>query len=76
MSSNETKQKTEELCICRQCPSFVNCKEEITFCLMETGKSNCIKKENGCICGGCPIEKKFDFMHGYYCTRGSEKEQL
>lgn len=75
MISQWTKEKIEELCVCRQCPSFLECKEEITFCLAKSGKSRCIEKENGCICGGCPIEKKMGFMHGYYCTRGSEKFQ-
>ncbi len=75
MNLKETRQKMEELCVCRQCPSFIDCKEEIAFCLAETGKSKCIKNENGCICGGCPVEKKLGFLHGYYCVRGPEEGQ-
>src|SRR3989339_204833 len=37
--------------------------------------SECYKKENGCICGNCPVTKEMGLKHGYYCTRGSEKEQ-
>ncbi|MCD4821867.1 MAG: DUF2769 domain-containing protein [Methanococcoides sp.] len=40
------------------------------------GKSSCITEEKGCICGGCPVTEKLGLTHGYYCTCGSEKEQL
>jgi len=40
------------------------------------GKSKCIKEEKGCVCGGCPVTMKMGLKHGYYCTKGSEKEQL
>lgn len=75
MDLKEIRQEMEKLCVCPQCPSFVGCKERIAFCLSESGKSNCIKKEKGCMCGGCPVEKKMGFKHIYYCTRGSEKDQ-
>ena len=42
------------ICMCRMCPSFVDCEEEIAFCLASTGKSACIKKEKGCLCPACP----------------------
>ena len=38
-----------------------------------------------CICGGCPswvecgsypVTEKMSLKDGYYCTRGSEKEQM
>ncbi|MBD3398576.1 DUF2769 domain-containing protein [Candidatus Micrarchaeota archaeon] len=63
------------MCICRQCPSFVECKEKIAYCLPSIGKSSCIKEEKGCICGACPVTKEMGLTHGYYCIRGSEKEQ-
>ena len=76
MNIKETREKMLELCICPQCPSFVDCKEEITFCLAESGKSKCIKDRKGCVCGGCPVEKQMGFNHGYYCVLGAEKDQI
>ncbi len=75
MNSQEIRQEMEKLCICRQCPSFIDCQKDIAFCLAETGKSQCIKKEKGCICFGCPVEKRMGFTHGYYCMRVPEKDQ-
>ena len=69
------KKKAVGLCLCRMCPSFVDCKEEIAFCLTEPGVSICIKKEQGCLCPGCPVQAEEDFSHVYYCTRGSEAGQ-
>ena len=63
------------LCICGICPSFVDCKEEIAYCLAQKEKSNCIKNEQGCLCPGCPVQAEEDFLHVYYCTRGSENGQ-
>lgn len=69
------KKKGIGLCICRMCPSFVDCKEEIAFCLAENNKSGCIKKEQGCLCPGFPVQGEEDFRHVFYCTRGSQTEQ-
>lgn len=73
--TKEDKTKVFELCLCPQCPSWVECKETGGYCLSSVGKSKCIKKEKGCICGGCPIHQEMKLQHGYFCTRGSEKEQ-
>ncbi len=66
-------------CICAQCPSFL--KEECAkagekggYCL--AGKSKVITKENGCICGNCPVTAKMGLKWGYYCTRGSAAEMM
>jgi len=67
------KEMAIKMCICKNCPSYIECDEEIGYCLI--GKSKCIKEEKGCICGGCPVTKEMKLKHGYYCTRGSEKEQ-
>jgi hypothetical protein len=75
METNEIRQKMEGLCICRQCPSFVDCSERVAYCLQETRKSNCIKDQRGCICGGCSVWKQLGFKNGYYCVLGSEKKQ-
>ncbi len=63
------------LCICGMCPSFVKCNEEIAYCLAKEGTSDCIKKEQGCLCPGCPVQAEENFLHVYYCTRGSETGQ-
>ncbi len=44
------------LCNCGMCPSFVDCKEEIAYCLAEKGTSGCINFEQGCLCPGCPVQ--------------------
>jgi hypothetical protein len=61
----------EKKCICRTCPSFVDCKEKIAYCLI--GKSKCIKEMKGCICGGCPVHSELGLKSGYYCLKGKEK---
>ncbi len=63
------------LCVCVMCPSYIDCKEEIAFCIAENRKSRCITKEKGCLCPGCPVQDREGFQHVYYCVRGSEKEQ-
>jgi len=63
------------LCICGMCPSFVDCREEIAYCLAVSQKSSCITEEQGCLCPGCPVLEKEGFSHVYYCTRGSEAYQ-
>lgn len=75
MNSKETREKMKPLCICSTCPTYVECVEEVAFCLAESGKSNCIKDKNGCLCGGCPVQKQMGFEHHYYCILGPEKDQ-
>lgn len=75
MNSEELREKMERLCVCQQCPSYVDCHEEVTFCLAESGRSKCIKDRKGCLCGGCAVAKQMKFDHGYYCVFGSEKDQ-
>jgi hypothetical protein len=36
-------------CICKRCPSYVECEEKAGFCLV--GKSTCIKEKKGCTDG-------------------------
>ncbi len=64
------------LCLCRMCPTYLDCNEMIAFCLGTTGTSACIKKEKGCLCPGCPVEEQEGFTHVYYCIRGTERDQL
>jgi hypothetical protein len=69
------RKEAVRLCMCRMCPSYVDCKEEISFCMADPGKSRCITKEAGCLCPGCPVQDREGFSHVYYCIRGNEKEQ-
>jgi hypothetical protein len=64
-------------CTCPDCPSFVDCDKDdkVAYCLASVGKSSCIEEEKGCICGSCPVHEKMELKNGYYCTKGSEKEQ-
>jgi hypothetical protein len=64
------------LCMCRICPSFVDCKEEIAYCLATSGTSTCIREEKGCLCPACPVLESEGFSHVFYCIRGSETDQL
>lgn len=63
------------LCLCRRCPSFMDCSEETAYCLAATGKSACIRTERGCLCPACPVLEREGFLHVYYCTRGTETDQ-
>ena len=78
ISPEELKKREEmvmAMCICPDCPSWVECGEKGGYCFETVGKSGCISKEDGCICLGCPVTSKLGLDYMYYCTRGSEKEQ-
>lgn len=64
------------LCICSMCPSYVDCSEEIAYCLAPHGRSACIDEEKGCLCPGCTVLEQEGLQHVYYCIRGSETDQL
>lgn len=70
-----TKEKAEQMCACRQCASFVECSESVAFCFNDGGKSKCIKRKQGCLCGACLVHKDMNFQNVYYCMLGSEKDQ-
>lgn len=65
------KKEAEGKCLCPGCPSFVECKEKVAFCLGK--KSKCIKEKKGCICGGCPIHAELKLENFYYCFSGKGK---
>jgi len=71
----ESKKMVVDACVCKTCPTYLDCSEAIGYCFPSIGRSKCIKEEKGCICGGCPITEKMGLKHSYYSTRGSEKEQ-
>jgi Protein of unknown function (DUF2769) len=48
--------------------------KKMLFC--STRKSDKITEEKGCLCGGCPVTPKMGLRWGYYCTRGSGREQM
>lgn len=74
MTEDEKKEYVLSNCICRKCPSYVKCDEDVGYCLV--GKSNCIKEKKGCICPECPVTKKMELKWGYYCTDGSAMELM
>jgi hypothetical protein len=61
-------------CICKKCPSYVECEERGGFCWV--GKSTCIKEKKGCICPECPVTAKLNLKWGYYCLNGSAKDLM
>jgi hypothetical protein len=70
-----SRDKALGLCVCKGCPSYTDCAEEIAYCLAATGKSRCITVEQGCLCPGCPVLEAEGLEHVYYCIRGSESDQ-
>lgn len=60
------------MCICAQCPTFIDCGEAIAFCLNAEGKSSCITVELGCVCPVCPVYLQQGMLHDFYCTQGPE----
>ena len=79
MSQEEMMKKVGEVknvCknFCGKCPSYEGTGEtDFGFC--STGKSQKITEEKGCICGGCPVTEMMGLRWGYYCTKGSGREQ-
>ena len=77
----EKKKEIMAMCTCAGCPSYKDCSQEggeaeLGFCFPTIGKSKCITEEKECICKECPATAKMGLKNLYYCTRGSEKEQL
>ena len=77
MSPAEVQAKIKELdkiCICGKCPTYIGTGEKkLTFCAI--GKSTEIKKDKGCLCPGCPVQKTMALRWDRYCLKGSGKEQ-
>lgn len=74
MTEEQKKEYVFSNCICKKCPSYVECNEKAGYCLV--GKSECIKEKKGCICPDCPVTKKMNLKWGYYCTGGSAMEMM
>ncbi len=72
----DKKEMVLSMCTCKGCPTYVDCQENIGFCLETIGKSKCITAEKGCICPTCPVTPRMGLKHSYYSTRGSEMEQI
>ncbi|KKH97031.1 hypothetical protein EO95_06655 [Methanosarcina sp. 1.H.T.1A.1] len=70
----EQEQMVTLMCICPDCPSWIECGEKGGFCFETIEKSRCINEEKGCICPSCPVANSMGLEYMYYCTRGSEKE--
>lgn len=76
MSTEEKEKMVLEQCICKSCPTYVDCGEKGGFCFFTIGKSSCIEEEKGCICPSCPVYSQMGLKNMYYCIKGSEKDQL
>ena len=74
MTEEQKKDYVLTACICKKCPSYVECGEAVGYCLL--GKSTCITEKKGCICPDCPVTKKMGLKWGYYCISGSAKEMM
>jgi len=68
------RSEAQKICICGTCPTWIKCGEAWAYCLIESGKSKCIKEEKGCVCPACPVQSQEGFTDQYYCTKGSEAE--
>lgn len=68
-----TKQEeiVTQMCICPDCPSWVEAGERGGFCFETIPKSRYISEKKGCICPSCPVAKKVGFGDSYYCIRES-----
>jgi hypothetical protein len=75
-SIKEKEEIVTFMCLCPECSSWVECEEKGGFCFETLGKSKCISEEKECICTACPVPGRLGFEYSYYCTRGSEKEQV
>ena len=71
----EEKEKVLGMCLCPGCPSWQECGERGGFCLSLVGLSKCIKRKEGCMCGGCPAHSMLGFRNYYYCIDGPEKSR-
>jgi hypothetical protein len=80
LSSEEKLQiigQRQKECLCPTCPTFVDCsveEDDRAFCTI--GKSGCISEEKGCLCPTCPVAARLELKNRFYCTRGSENQQL
>jgi len=63
--TNENSRK----CICGDCPSYLEGKDEGFFCSM--GKSSEQYGKKGCICGKCALWKDYGLSKGYFCINGA-----
>ncbi|MCZ7402792.1 MAG: DUF2769 domain-containing protein [Candidatus Methanoperedens sp.] len=64
----------DKICICGKCPTYVGTGEKkLTFCAI--GKSTMIKKDKGCVCPGCPVQKTLALRWDRYCLKGSGMDQ-
>jgi len=66
--------EVKQMCICANCPSYVEGETELGFCHALVGKSSKITERKSCICPECPIYKKLGMKRGYYCLMGSKLE--
>ena len=73
MTNKEIDKELQAQCLCRGCPSYLDCGDPLAYCLVGE-VSKCINTRQGCICDSCPVWEKKRFENGYYCiTKGGEQ---
>ena len=75
VEAEEKLSMVKDMCICKNCPTYVAEETEVGFCHPLVGKSKIITEEKGCNCPTCPVYTKMGLKNGFYCTRKSEMEQ-
>jgi hypothetical protein len=70
------------MCNCPACPTYRNVFKKgegddyVGYCFLTNGKSMKITEEKQCICPKCPVFAQLKLTRSFYCTRGSEPQQL
>ena len=70
------------MCNCTACPTYRNVFKKgkdddyIAYCFVTKGKSMKINNERQCVCPSCPVSVQMKLTKSFYCTRGSELQQL
>jgi hypothetical protein len=70
-------EENKKLCIGEGCPTYNDCarnRKELLFCVLGESQT-CITEEVVCICPDCPVTKRMELKHQFFCTRDSENEQ-
>lgn len=71
----ERRDEVSGLCTCPDCPTYVDGDSLIGYCFPTVGSSDTIVEEVTCTCARGPVYDGQGMQFGFYCTRGSEREQ-
>jgi len=73
--AEEMKKQIQELCLCKKCPTWDPCAEEIGFCFLAIRKKPMHQKRPGIHPRAVCSERKIRVKPGYYCIIGPQKEK-